>query len=119
MTHETFANVRFAKLSSESYPTTNHDPRADTQIFHHSVMDGTRRIVEENIHAPGRRFLHGCRQISGFLIIDCHIESNLATPLKFVVVSRNSHGATPCQVYCVKSIQYTGTGYASLYQDRV
>ena len=95
--HESFTNVRFTELAGQRYTTANHHPRTNTQIFHCCVMDGTSRVVEEDVDALGGGFLHSSSKIGSFFIIDCRIEADLATPLKFLVVSGDGDRTTSGQ----------------------
>ena len=97
LTHESLTNVRFTELTGERYTTTNHHPRTNTQIFHDRVMDGTSRVVEENVDALGAGLLHSSSKVGSFFIIDDRIEADFATPLKFLVVSSNGDRATTRQ----------------------
>src|ERR1700756_2046972 len=96
LTHESLANVRFAEPVGKSYTATNHHPRTNAQVFHDRVMDGTSRIVEEHVDALGAAVLHSSSKVGSFFLIHCCIKANLATPLQFLVVSRNGDRATTC-----------------------
>lgn len=97
MAHEPLANIRLAKLTGESNTTANHHTRADTQIFHHGIVDGTCRIVEEDVHAAWARFLHRSRDIGDRLVVDRCIKPDFAAPLKFVIASGNCDHTTSRQ----------------------
>lgn len=51
MAHEPLANIRLAKLTGESNTTANHHTRADTQIFHHGIVDGT-AVLSKKMSTP-------------------------------------------------------------------
>src|SRR5215471_1795412 len=97
MTHETLANIRLAKLASESNPAANHHTSTDSQILHHCIVDGACRVVEEDVYAAGARFLHSRRDIGGLLVVDRGIKSDFAAPLKFVIASGNCDHTTSRQ----------------------
>src|ERR1700758_2579081 len=95
LTHEPLADVRFAKLARERNATANHHARADIQVLHHRVMNWAAGIVEENVHAGRAGFSHRRHEVGGFFVIDRRIETDLAAPLEFVVVTGNGDGAAP------------------------
>src|SRR4029077_18173871 len=94
LAHESLANVRFTELTGKGYATTNHHPRTNAQVFHDRVMDGTGGVVEEHVDALGAALFHSSSKIGSFFIIDCCIVADFATPLEFLVVSRNGNRAT-------------------------
>jgi hypothetical protein len=96
VTHEPLANVRLAELTGDSNPAANHHTSADTQIFHDCIGDGS--VIEEDIHPSGASLLHGCRNISSFLVVDRGIKPNLPPPFEFVTACGNCHRATARQL---------------------
>ncbi len=97
VTHEPLANVRLAKLIVESNAAANHHTSTYTQIFHHCIVDRTCRVVEEDVHASGARFLHSRRDIGGLLVVDRGIKPDFAAPFELVVASRNCDRTTARQ----------------------
>ena len=85
--HEPFTDVRLAKLTSKSDAAANHNASARPEVFHHGVMDGASRVVEEDIHATAGCLFDRLRQIRSFLVIDPSIEPKFSAPFEFVVVS--------------------------------
>ena len=60
-------------------------------------MNGASCVVEEDINSLGAGLLHGSSETRSFFIINGCIEPDLATPLKFVIVSGDSHRTTSGQ----------------------
>src|SRR5262249_13604196 len=75
----------------------NHHTSTDTQIFHHGIVDGTCRVVEEDVHASGARFLHSRREIGGLLVVDRSIKPDFAAPFELVIASSNCDSTTARQ----------------------
>src|SRR6516162_8969303 len=97
MAHEPLADFGLAELARESNAAANHHTRADGQIFHHAIVHGTRRVVEEDIDATRAGFLDSHREIGGFLVIDRRTKTDFPAPFQLIIASGDCHGTTSRQ----------------------
>src|ERR1700740_3259775 len=63
--HESFADVGLAEPTGKRHTAADHDACANTQIFHHRIMNGTGSVVEEDIDAIWAGILHCSSKVGG------------------------------------------------------